>query len=72
MKYNLRASSTITVLAIVLAGMIVIASILFHALSAATTAQQHDITIAPCSMTHVPAYTRTDVCVANDGMIVKR
>jgi len=33
---------------------------------------QPDITIAPCTMTDVPAYTRTDVCIAADGSIVPR
>jgi hypothetical protein len=31
-----------------------------------------DITVAPCGMAHVPAHTRTDVCVADDGSLVSR
>jgi len=31
-----------------------------------------DITIAPCDMAQIPAYTRTDVCVASDGSIISR
>jgi len=31
-----------------------------------------DITIAPCSMQHVPAYTRADVCVNAAGSIIRK
>lgn len=31
-----------------------------------------DITIAPCSMAHIPADTRTDVCVNTAGDLVRR
>ena len=31
-----------------------------------------DITVAPCTMAHVPAYTRTDICIDAAGTVVPR
>ena len=35
-----------------------------------TPTEAPDITVAPCTMTDIPAYTRTDECVNDDGTIV--
>lgn len=40
------------------------------ALSGCAAQTTPDITIAPCTMQHIPAHTRTDVCVAPNGALV--
>ena len=76
-----KARITASIIIAVLVGVLVSsASIPFHdvSLRGLKPITQHsvsvptvspDITIASCDVTHVPAFTRTDVCIASDGSI---